>query len=49
MADIHMPDDGKSTGKVVWHATMSLDGFIAGLQDSMDWAFEYGGEPDSMA
>jgi dihydrofolate reductase len=28
-------------GKVVWHATMSLDGFIAGPDDAMEWAFEY--------
>jgi dihydrofolate reductase len=28
-------------GKVVWHATMSLDGFIAGPDDAMDWAFDY--------
>jgi dihydrofolate reductase len=25
--------------KVLWHVTMSLDGFIAGPGDSMDWAF----------
>jgi dihydrofolate reductase len=25
--------------KVVWHVTMSLDGFITGPDDSMDWAF----------
>jgi dihydrofolate reductase len=24
-------------GSVIWHVTMSLDGFIAGLDDSMDW------------
>jgi dihydrofolate reductase len=24
-------------GNVVWHITMSLDGFIAGPNDSMDW------------
>jgi dihydrofolate reductase len=24
-------------GRVVWHITMSLDGFIAGPDDSMDW------------
>jgi len=24
--------------KVIWHVTMSLDGFIAGRDDSMDWA-----------
>jgi len=28
-------------GKVLWHVTMSLDGFIAGPNDSMDWVFEY--------
>ena len=26
-------------GSVIWHITMSLDGFIAGRDDSMDWAF----------
>ena len=24
-------------GTVIWHVTMSLDGFIAGPNDSMDW------------
>jgi dihydrofolate reductase len=24
-------------GSVIWHVTMSLDGFIAGRDDSMDW------------
>jgi hypothetical protein len=27
---------------VIWHVTMSLDGFITGPDDSMEWAFEYG-------
>ena len=27
-------------GRVLVHATMSLDGFIAGPDDAMDWAFE---------
>jgi dihydrofolate reductase len=27
-------------GKVVWHLTMSLDGFVAGPDDTMDWVFE---------
>jgi dihydrofolate reductase len=27
-------------GKVFWHVTMSLDGFIAGPNDSMDWVFD---------
>jgi dihydrofolate reductase len=26
---------------VVWHVTMSLDGFIAGPGDAMDWALDY--------
>jgi dihydrofolate reductase len=30
-------------GKVVWHVTMSLDGFIAGPGDAMDWVFRYVG------
>ncbi len=28
-------------GKLLWHVTMSLDGFIAGPNDSMDWVFSY--------
>jgi dihydrofolate reductase len=27
-------------GKVLWHVTMSLDGFIAGPGDAMDWVFK---------
>jgi hypothetical protein len=27
-------------GKVLWHVTMPLDGFIAGPNDSMDWVLE---------
>jgi dihydrofolate reductase len=30
--------------KVVWHVTMSVDGFIAGPDDAMGWAFEHGAE-----
>lgn len=30
-------------GEVIWHVTMSLDGFIAGPDDAMEWAFETGG------
>ena len=26
---------------VVWHVTMSLDGFIAGPDHAMDWVFDY--------
>lgn len=28
-------------GVVIWHVTMSLDGFIAGPDDAMDWVFGY--------
>lgn len=28
-------------GKVIIHATMSLDCFIAGPHDEMDWIFKY--------
>jgi RimJ/RimL family protein N-acetyltransferase/dihydrofolate reductase len=35
--------DGEALGKVVWSATMSLDGFIAGPGDAMDWVFAYPG------
>lgn len=31
----------KSAGIVLWHTTMSLDGFIAGSGDAMDWIFKY--------
>jgi dihydrofolate reductase len=31
--------------KVIWHVTMSLDGFIAGPDDAMDWAFGYSASP----
>jgi hypothetical protein len=33
---------------VICHHTMSLDGFIAGPDDSMDWVFGYG-EATSLA
>jgi dihydrofolate reductase len=28
--------------KIIWHVTMSVDGFIAGPDDTMDWAFGHG-------
>jgi dihydrofolate reductase len=34
--------------QVVWHVTMSLDGFITGPDDSMEWAFKYPG-PNRLA
>jgi hypothetical protein len=33
----------EETMSVICHHTMSLDGFIAGRDDSMDWAFAFGG------
>ncbi len=33
----------RTVGKIVLHVTMSLNGFIAGLNDEMDWVFKYGG------
>jgi dihydrofolate reductase len=32
--------------KVLWHVTMSLDGFIAGPDDAMDWALDYSPAPN---
>jgi dihydrofolate reductase len=32
--------------KVLWHTQMSLDGFIAGPNDDMRWAFEVEAGPD---
>jgi dihydrofolate reductase len=32
-------------GEVIWHVTMSVDGFITGPDDAMEWAFMYGGSP----
>lgn len=29
------------TGRVLWHTTASLDGYIAGPGDNQDWVFDY--------
>jgi dihydrofolate reductase len=34
---------------VVWHVTTSLDGFIAGPDDTMAWAFQYYDAPNRLA
>lgn len=42
--DIIIPNLSKSVGSrgiVLWHTTMSLDAFIAGPRDSMNWIFNY--------
>ncbi|NHJ22766.1 MAG: hypothetical protein EAX91_17615 [Candidatus Lokiarchaeota archaeon] len=31
----------KTHGIVLWHTSMSLDGFIAGPNDDMEWIFNY--------
>ena len=36
-------------GKVLWHVMMSLDGFIAGADDEMDWVFEVDAGPSAIA
>ena len=37
-----------TSAQVVWHITMSLDGFIAGPDHAMEWAFDHRG-PNTMA
>ena len=32
-------DRAKKHGRVVYHASLSLDGFVAGPRDSLEWAF----------
>jgi dihydrofolate reductase len=34
--------------KIIWHITMSVDGFIAGPDDAMEWAFR-ASEPSELA
>ncbi len=35
-------------GIVVWNTAMSLDGFIAGADDAMDWVFQYDGPNEAV-
>ena len=35
--------------KTTWHVMMSLDGFVAGPEHSMEWAFEPRGGPNAIA
>jgi len=37
----HEDERDQRTGSVLWHVTMSLDGFIAGPHDAMEWVFDY--------
>jgi dihydrofolate reductase len=34
-------------GRVLWHVTMSVDGFIAGPDHDMDWVFEQAAPPEA--
>ena len=36
-----MSDSSTGSGKVVVNRSMSLDGFIAGPDDAMDWIFDF--------
>src|SRR6266571_2067840 len=38
---------GRSMGKVLWHVTMSVDGFIAGPGGDMDWIFAHASGPNA--
>ena len=38
----------ETTTTVLWHVTMSLDGFIAGPDDAMDWLFDHARGPDAV-
>jgi dihydrofolate reductase len=47
--EIRHPDGSpEAGGMVLWHMTMSLDGFIAGPDHEMDWVFDYNG-PSAIA
>lgn len=46
--DHDIADAGTRTGKVVVNRSMSLDGFIAGPGDAMDWVFDFA-VPDDFA
>jgi hypothetical protein len=42
MPDIDDREEDRFVGKVLWHVTMSLDGFTSGPGDAMDWAYDSG-------
>ncbi|WP_051425861.1 dihydrofolate reductase family protein [Jiangella gansuensis] len=39
------PEPQTASGKVLWHFTMTLDGFIAGPEHSMEWMTGFTGRP----
>lgn len=40
------PEPQTAAGRVLWHFTMSLDGFVAGPDHDMDWMSGFSGRPD---
>lgn len=42
---IRDPEPQQAAGKVLWHFSMTLDGFIAGPEHSMDWMTGFTGRP----
>ena len=38
-----VPTASRSAGKLIWHVITTLDGFIAGPNHAMDWAYDPGG------
>lgn len=42
---MHDPTPQTAAGKVLWHFSMSLDGFVAGPEHSMDWMTGFTGRP----
>jgi dihydrofolate reductase len=42
---IQDPEPQQAAGKVLWHFCMTLDGFIAGPEHSMDWMTGFTGRP----
>jgi riboflavin biosynthesis pyrimidine reductase len=49
MIEVDEHDGGRSVGKVIWHTTMSLDGFIADPHDSIAAFLEKSTEPSALA
>jgi dihydrofolate reductase len=46
--DAQIADAGVA-GIVLWQVTMSLDGFIAGPDDALDWVMEYAGPNEAVS
>ncbi len=42
---LHDPEPQTASGKVLWHFSIRLDGFIAGPEHSFDWMTGFTGRP----